>query len=112
MTARPYRTAFHPSFARTGAADPEPAAPPWPTPPPAPAHALPGLLSGADIQAVVNRSARTVRRWIRLGHLIPVRIGGSVFFREADIRRLIKGDLRRRIGADAAVPGDAARALE
>ena len=111
MTARPDRNVFHPCFALAGP-DPAPVAAPWPAPPPAPSQTLPGLLSGAEIQALFARSDRTVRRWIRLGHLIPVRIGGAVFFHEADIRRLIKGDLRRRIGADAAVPADAPRALE
>jgi hypothetical protein len=63
-------------------------------PPPAAAEtALPRLLSIGDVEQVFNRSARTLRRWIRLGYLAPVRLGGAVFFDPGDIRRLIAGRL-------------------
>ena len=68
-------------------------------------QALPGLLAMPDVQAVFGRSPRTIRRWIRRGHLVPVRIGGAVFFRESDIRKLIAGDLRAACGLpDTAQP--------
>jgi hypothetical protein len=58
-----------------------------------PATVLPRLLSIGDVAALFNRSARTLRRWIRLGHLAPVRVGGALFFDPDDIRRLIAGRL-------------------
>jgi DNA-binding transcriptional MerR regulator len=45
------------------------------------------------VAQVFDRSARTLRRWIRLGHLVPVRVGGALFFDPDDIRRLIAGRL-------------------
>lgn len=61
-----------------------------------PDGALPRLLSTADVTAVFDRSDRTIRNWIRQGHLQPVRVGGAVFFRENDIRALLSGHLCRR----------------
>jgi Helix-turn-helix domain len=58
-----------------------------------PRTALPRLLSIGDVAALFDRSARTLRRWIRLGHLVPVRVGGELFFDPDDIRRLIAGRL-------------------
>jgi hypothetical protein len=58
-----------------------------------PGTALPRLLSIGDVAQVFDRSARTLRRWIRLGHLVPVRVGGALFFDPDDIRRLIAGRL-------------------
>jgi hypothetical protein len=58
-----------------------------------PATALPRLLSSGDVAELFDRSARTLRRWIRLGHLVPVRVGGALFFAPDDIRRLIAGRL-------------------
>ena len=55
--------------------------------------ALPRLLSIAEVGTLFNRTTRTLRRWIRLGHLVPVRIGGALFFNPDDIRRLIAGRL-------------------
>jgi predicted site-specific integrase-resolvase len=65
---------------------------------------LPSLLSSAEVQALFGRSARTVRRWVRHGRLTPLRLGGAVFFRESDLRRLIEGELQA-----ALAPGSAAR---
>jgi hypothetical protein len=64
-------------------------------PPTAPAGetALPRLLSCAEVGKLFNRTTRTLRHWIRLGHLVPVRIGGALFFHPEDIRRLIAGRL-------------------
>ena len=63
-------------------------------PPAAPAGetALPRLLSSDEVGTLFNRTTRTLRRWIRLGHLVPVRIGGALFFDPDDIRRLIAGE--------------------
>lgn len=50
---------------------------------------LPALLSTAEIGERFGRSARTIRRWVRRGYLVPVRVGGAVFFRAEDVRQLI-----------------------
>ena len=53
------------------------------------AAALPTMLSTAEIAAAFGRSPRTIRRWVERRYLVPVRIGGAVFFRVEDVRRLI-----------------------
>ena len=53
------------------------------------------LLSIEDLRTAFGRSDRTLRRWIAVGHLKPIRIGGAVFFHPADIHALIAGRLRR-----------------
>jgi len=35
----------------------------------------------------------TSGRWVERGYLVPVRIGGAVFFRVEDVRRLISDRL-------------------
>jgi hypothetical protein len=57
------------------------------------APGLTRLLSSAEVGDLFNRSERTLRRWVRLGHLVPVRIGGALFFDPRTIRRLIAGRL-------------------
>ena len=47
------------------------------------------LLSGAEVEAIFRRDARTIRRWVRAGHLRPVTVGRAVFFRRDDVQRLI-----------------------
>ena len=53
------------------------------------AAALPTMLSTTEIAAAFGRSARSMRRWAQRGDLVPIRIGGGVFFRAEDVRRLI-----------------------
>ena len=36
---------------------------------------IPDLLSSTDVEQIFARSARTLHRWERRGHLTPVRIG-------------------------------------
>jgi excisionase family DNA binding protein len=50
---------------------------------------LPALLSARQVAAIFDRSERTVRNWIRAGHLRPVRVGRSVFFRADDVAALL-----------------------
>ena len=38
---------------------------------------------------IFGRSERTLRNWVRAGHLRPVRVGRSVFFRADDIHALL-----------------------
>ncbi len=50
---------------------------------------MPVLLSAAQVARIFGRSERTIRNWIRAGHLHPVRIGRAVFFRADDIHALL-----------------------
>ncbi len=50
---------------------------------------LPTLVSTVEIAAAFGRSPRTIRRWVERRYLVPVRIGGAVFFREEELRQLI-----------------------
>ena len=58
-----------------------------------PGLAISPLLSAAEVGAIFNRGARTIRRWIRAGHLRPVRIGSALFFRADEVRRLVHSDV-------------------
>jgi excisionase family DNA binding protein len=50
---------------------------------------MPVLLSAAQVARIFGRSERTIRNWVRAGHLRPVRVGRSVFFRADDIHALL-----------------------
>jgi hypothetical protein len=65
---------------------------------------IPDLLSGADVEHIFDRSARTLHRWERLGHLTPVRVGRAQFYRIEDIRRLVCGQLGAAMGTPAGAP--------
>lgn len=52
--------------------------------------AMPVLLSAAEVARIFNRSARAIRDWDRRGHLRPVRIGRSKFYRADDIAALLE----------------------
>ncbi|WP_338929180.1 helix-turn-helix domain-containing protein (plasmid) [Roseomonas mucosa] len=69
--------------------------------PPAPGRSpdpsLPKLLTAAEVAAVFRRSERALRDWVRRGHLVPVRIGRAVFFREEEVRALLGGRLRQSL---------------
>jgi MerR HTH family regulatory protein len=54
---------------------------------------IPDLLSSIDVEQIFARSARTLHRWERRGHLTPVRVGHAKFYRAEDIRRLVSGQL-------------------
>ncbi len=56
---------------------------------PWPASCRLGLLTTAEVAAIFRRTDRTIRRWAAMGRLLPVRIGGSVYFRAEDINALI-----------------------
>ena len=48
----------------------------------------PDLMSTSEVAAYFGRTTRTIRNWTRGGVLHPRRIGGSVFFRRAEIQRV------------------------
>ena len=62
----------------------------------APASPLrPKLLTAAEVAAIFRRSERALRDWVRRGHLVPVRVGRSLYFREEEVRALLGGRLRQ-----------------
>lgn len=69
------------------------------------------LLSGPDVQRCFGRTERTLRRWARQGLLLPLRIGGSVFYRHEDITSLIENQLLRSLNNEGRIaaqrPGEA-----
>jgi hypothetical protein len=67
-----------------------------------PGLAIPPLLSAAEVGALFNRGDRTIRRWARTGHLNPVRVGGAVFFRADEVRRLVCRDVMACVMTDSA----------
>jgi hypothetical protein len=52
------------------------------------------LMSTAQVAACFNRSPRTVRNWVKVGFLTPVRIGRAVFFRAAEVEHLATFGIR------------------
>ena len=54
------------------------------------APSVPALLSARQVAEIFGRKERTLRNWVRAGHLRPVRVGRAVFFREADIVALLE----------------------
>jgi hypothetical protein len=71
---------------------------------------IPNLLSSTDVEQIFARSARTLHRWERRGHLTPVRVGHAKFYRAEDIRRLVLGQLEAAMGTQAGAPTVAGQA--
>ena len=59
------------------------------TPTAEPGSPLGRLLSIAEVGTIFNRDARTLRRWEKAGHLMPVRIWRSLFYRRDEVERLL-----------------------
>lgn len=51
--------------------------------------ALPELLTTAEVARLFRRSTRTIRNWVRDGRLIPIQVGRSVYFSDAEISRVL-----------------------
>ncbi len=64
------------------------------------------LLSNKDVQACFGKSDRTLRRWARQGLLLPLRIGGSIFYRQEDIASLIESQLLLRLSNTAQIAAE------
>jgi hypothetical protein len=69
-----------------------------------PEPAIPDLLPSSHVEQIFARSARTLHRWERRGHLTPVRVGHAKFYRAADVRRLVSGQLEAAMGTPAGAP--------
>ena len=54
-----------------------------------PAAEITVTLSAQELATRVGRSTRNIRRWAQRGDLVPIPIGGGVFYRAEDVRRLI-----------------------
>jgi hypothetical protein len=65
------------------------------------ALAIPDLLSDAAVKWIFHRSARTLRRWEKAGHLTPVQAGRAEFCGAEDIRRLVSGRIEETALRDA-----------
>jgi MerR HTH family regulatory protein len=68
------------------------------------------VLSSTDVEQIFARSARTLHRWEQRGHLTPVRVGLAKFYRAADIRRLVLGQLEAAMGTQAGAQTGAGQA--
>ena len=62
---------------------------------------IPDLLSSTEVEQIFARSARTLHRWERRGHLTPVRVGQAKFYRAEDIRRLVSDQLEGAMATHA-----------
>jgi excisionase family DNA binding protein len=51
----------------------------------------PQFFSYAQTAEIFGKSPRTIRLWVKLGHLNATRIGGARLISEAEIRRLAGG---------------------
>lgn len=49
------------------------------------------LMTTHDVCAVFGRTSRTIRNWVRAGHLRPVRVGRAVFLRREEVEQLASG---------------------
>lgn len=54
---------------------------------------IPALLSVSDACRIFGRNERSIRRWVKAGHLKPIRVGRSLFFKAGDIQALIASRL-------------------
>ncbi|MGC9272047.1 helix-turn-helix domain-containing protein [Acidiphilium sp.] len=53
------------------------------------------LLTTEDVCALFRRTPRSIRRWVQVGHLRPIRVGAAIFFDPRQIEALIAETLRR-----------------
>lgn len=49
------------------------------------------LLTPEQAAAKIQTTKVTLWRWTKQGYLSPVRIGGKVFYKESDIKKLMEG---------------------
>lgn len=59
---------------------------------PAPGPELPRFYSYEQIAAVFGKSPRTIRAWVKSGHIHAIKIGNARLISEAEIRRVSDGD--------------------
>ncbi len=58
-----------------------------------PSTSVPDMFSTGALAAKFGRSPRTIRRWAERGYLMPIHIGGAVFFRAEDVLQLLNDQL-------------------
>jgi hypothetical protein len=51
--------------------------------------ALEPMLPSSDVQALLGKCERTLRRWEKRGFLRPIRVGRTLLYQPEDIRNLI-----------------------
>ena len=65
---------------------------------------VPELMTSGEVAALFRRTTRTIRNWVRDGHLRPVCIGRTRLFRRSDVDQLIDG--QAGTAADFSSDGD------
>ena len=51
---------------------------------------LPVLMTVKDVCALAKKTDRTIRNWMKAGHLRPIRIGRTIFFRRDEVEALFQ----------------------
>ena len=59
---------------------------------PAPDRKLPRFYTYAQTAAVFGKSPRTIRAWVKSGHIHAIKIGNARLIAETEIRRVSDGD--------------------
>jgi excisionase family DNA binding protein len=73
--------------------------------PPRAAAPVQPLLTATEVGRIFGVCDRTLRRWARAGHLVPVRVGRTLRYRRQDVEAVI---VRRIVvrASSAGVPGE------
>jgi hypothetical protein len=71
-----------------------------------------GLLTARRVAELHGRTCRTLRNWERRGWLLPVRIGGGIYYRQSDIEALIEHGTPRPASVTVAASEPASGALK
>lgn len=48
------------------------------------------LIAKQEVMQTLGKSANTLWKWARRGYLKPVKVGGRVMYKQADINRILK----------------------
>jgi excisionase family DNA binding protein len=59
---------------------------------PAPVRELPRFYSYAEVAAAFGKSTRTIRWWVKSGHIKAIKIGQARLISEAEILRVANGE--------------------
>jgi len=50
------------------------------------------LLNVIDASYMLRVTRNTLYRWAKKNYLNPIRIGGKIFYKKADVQKLMKGE--------------------